>query len=232
LAGCAPLPDSPWKVRTFPAQVGSIKSVAISADGQFVAWVGAEKLEIWEVGGNQPLTVARTPGETIHHFAFLNDGFLLMAFGFGAEKKLTTRTWVMVKVNDRWVAQARPAGKNLELFTDVRGFMTSPDRNIVLVTQAGAVRVFLQDAKGAGLHLSGSYESPKVALDTSILLRDQKVATVAQDRTLRLWLLKNQTELATLCGHMKTITAIAASANGNIIATASEDGTVRLWKTP
>ncbi len=232
VAGCAPLPDSPWKVRTLPARVGSVKAVAISADERFIAWAGAEKLEIWEVGGDEPLTVARTPGETVHHFAFLNDGFLLTAFGFGTEKKMTTRTWVMLKVNDRWIASPRPPGQNLELFSDVRGFATSPDRSTVLVTQSAAVRVFLQDAKGAGLNLSGSYESPKTALETSILLGDQQAATVAEDRTLRVWLLKNQTELATLQGHTKPITAIATSVKGGIIATASEDGTVRLWKTP
>jgi len=63
-------------------------------------------------------------------------------------------------------------------------------------------------------------------------LRDQQVATVAQDRTLRVWQTKNQAELATLQGHTKTITAIAASAKGDIIVTSSEDGTVRLWKAP
>jgi WD40 repeat protein len=177
------------------------------------------------------LTSARTPGETIHHFAFLNDGFLLAAFGFGTEKKLTTRTWVMVKINDRWVAQARPAGKNLELFTDVRGFTTSPERNIVLVTQTGAVRVFLQDAKAAGLLLAGSFESPQVELEESVLLPGQRAATVAQDRTIRVWSLANQTELATLHGHAKAVTAIVASQSVNLIATASEDGAVRLWKS-
>ena len=209
-AGCAPC-RTPWKARTFSAQVGSVKAVAISADGRFVAWAGAEKLEIWEVGGNEPLTVARTPGETIHYFAFENDGILLTAFGFGAEKKLTTRTWVMVKVNDGRVAQARPAGKNLELFTDVRGFTTSPDRNVVLVTQPLAVRVFKQNAKAVGLLLTGSFESPQVELKSSVILADQRALTVAQDRTLRVWSLKNHAELATLQGHSKAVTAIAAS---------------------
>jgi len=119
----------------------------------------------------------------------MNDGFLLTACGFGAEKKLTTRTWVMVKVNDRWVAQPRPPGKNLELFTDVRGFTTSLDRGIVLATQAGAVRVFTQDAKAAGLLLTGSYESPQTELKSSLILAGRHAATVAQDRTIRIWTL-------------------------------------------
>ncbi len=232
LAGLAPLPDAPWKARTFPAQVGGIKAVAVSPDGRFVAWAGSEKLEVWEVGGEQPLTVARTPGEAIHHFAFMDDGFLVTAYGFGAEKKMTTRSWVAVKVNDRWVAQPRPAGKNLELFTDVRGFATSPDRGVVLVTQAGAVRVFVQDAKAAGLLLTGSFESPQTELKSSLILAGRHAATVAQDRTIRVWTLKNQAEVATLHGHAMAITAVAATENGEVFATASEDGTVRLWKRP
>jgi WD40 repeat protein len=232
LSVCVPLPDSPWKMQTFPAQVGSIKAVAISADGRFVAWAGVEKLEIWQVGGNEPLTVARTPGETIHSLSFNLDGFLVAAFGFGTERRLTTRTWAMVKTNDRWVAQAHPAGENLELFKDVRGFSTSPDRSIVLVTQSLAVRVFKQNAKGKGLLMTGSFESPHVELKSSVILTDQRAATVGQDRTIRLWSLKNHAELADLQGHTKTITAIAASAKGDIIVTSSEDGTVRLWKSP
>ncbi len=230
LANCVPLPNTPWKVRSFPAQVGSLKAVAISPDGRFVAWAGADKLEIWEVGGDQPLTIARTPGETIHHLAFAIDGFLVAAFGFGSEKQLTTRSWVAVKVNDQWAAQPRPAGKNLELFTDVRGFTTSPDRGIVLVTQAGAVRVFMQDAKAAGLLLTGSFESPQTELGSSLILASRHAATVAQDRTISVWTLKNHAEVATLHGHTKAITSIAASENGEVIATASEDGTVRLWR--
>lgn len=230
LTGCAPLPDSPWKVRTFPARVGNIKAVAISADGKFVACAGAEKLEIWEVGGKEPLTVARTPGEMIHQFDFQSDGLLLTAFGFGAEKKMTTRSWVMTKVNDLWVAQSRPAGKHLELFNDVRGFSTTSDRNIVLVTQPLAVRVFKHDAKASALLLTGSFESPRLELKSSLILSDQQAATVAQDHTLRVWTLKNNAELATMQGHSKSITAIAASVKGDIIATASEDGTVRLWR--
>ena len=156
----------------------------------------------------------------------MNDGFLLTACGFGAEKKLTTRTWVMVKVSDRWVAQPRPPGKNLELFTDVRGFTTSLDRGIVLATQAGAVRVFTQDAKATGLLLTGSYESPQTELKASLFLAGRHAATVAQDRTIRIWTLKNQAELATLHGHTKAITAIVETEDGEVIAT------VRLWKMP
>ncbi len=233
LAGVAPWPeDAPWKMRTFPAKVGSIKAVAMSADGQFLAWAGAEKLEVWEVAGEPPLTIARTPGDIVHHFAFLKDGMLLAAFGYSPQKKVTTRAWVTTKVNERWVATARPAGQNLELFTDVRSFTTSPDRSAVLVTQSKAVRVFSQDAKAAGLLLAGSYESPKIELNTSIILPGQRAATVAKDYTIRVWAMANQTELATLHGHTKAITSIASSESGNIIATASEDGTVRLWKSP
>jgi len=63
-------------------------------------------------------------------------------------------------------------------------------------------------------------------------LRGDRAVTVDQDRTLRFWLPSNQSELATLHGHTKSITALAADGKGDVVTTASEDGTVRVWKTP
>ena len=96
----------------------------------------------------------------------------------------------------------------------------------------GVIHRDLKPAKAAGLLLTGSYESPQTELKSSLILAGRHAATVAQDRTIRVWTLKNQAELATLHGHTKAITAIAATENGEVIATASEDGTVRLWKIP
>jgi serine/threonine protein kinase len=227
-----PTPTAPWKVRTFPAQVGGIKSVAMSPNRRFVAWAGAEKLEVWAVGGTQPLTIARTPGEAIHHFDFWGDGELYMAFGFAAERRVTVRTCLLSEVNDRWTASVTSPGKNLELFTDVQGFTTSADRATVLVTQSHAVRVFTKTAKAGELALAGSYESPKLVLNASLKVREDRAVTVGRDHTLRFWLLSNQSEVATLHGHAKPITALAADGKGEVVATASEDGTVRVWKTP
>ena len=131
------------------------------------------------------------------------------------------------------MAAPRGTGKNLELFDDVRSLAQPNDRGVVLITQSTAVRVFTKEVKGPNLVLTGSFESPKVVLLRSALLPGHsRAVSVGEDRVLRLWATGNQAELATYQGHTRAITGLAVSEDGGTTATSSEDGTVRLWKTP
>ena len=228
----APHPETPWLVRTFPAQAGPVQAVAVSHDGKFVAWAGKESIEVWEIAGTKPLTVARTPGESVLYMSFQKDGLLVAGFGYGPDRKVASRSWQMVMLNDRITASPRGQGKNLELFSDVRSITMSSGRDVVLVTQSSAVRAFVQDRKGPNLVLAGSYESPQVTLLMTALLPGGRALSVGQGRVLRLWATANQAELATYQGHTQPITGLAVSEDGGITATASEDSTVRLWRTP
>ncbi len=232
IAALAPRPDRPWRVCEFTGNDGPIQAVAVSRNSRFVAWVGKNKIEIWEAGGTQPLTVAQAPGEVVHFFAFSGD-MLVTAFGYGAERKVTTRSWAVIRVNDRWVAAPRGTGKNLELFDDVKSVTMSGKGDVVLITQSTAVRVFTREAKGPALLLVGSFESPKAGLLRSALSPGNTWAlSVGEDRVLPLWATSNQVELAAFKGHTQAITGLAVSEDGGTAATASEDGTVRLWRTP
>ena len=232
LTAFVPHPETPWLLRTFPAQAGPVQAVAVSYDGKFVAWAGKKSIEVWEMTGTQPLTVARTPGENVLYMSFQKDGLLVAGFGYGPDRKVATRSWQMVSVNDRITASPRGQGKNLELFSDVRSITMSPGRDVVLVTQSSAVRAFVQDRKGPNLVLAGSYESPQVTLLMTALLPGGRALSVGQDRVLRLWATANQAELASYQGHTQPITALAVSEDGGTTATASEDSAVRLWRTP
>ena len=232
LIAFVPHPETPWLVRTFPEQTGQVQAFAVSQDGKFVAWAGKESIEVWEMTGTQPLTKARPPSDSVLHMAFQKEGFLVVGFGHGPDRKVATRSWQIVSVNDRITAAPRGQGKNLELFSDVRSITMSSGRDVVLVTQSSAVRAFVQDRKGPNLILAGSYESPQVTLLMTALLPGGRALSVGQDRVLRLWATENQAELASFQGHTKAITGLAVSEDGGITATASEDSTVRLWKTP
>jgi WD40 repeat protein len=50
------------------------------------------------------------------------------------------------------------------------------------------------------------------------------------DRTVRLWNPGVDQEEATLTGHRDRVWALAFSPDGNLLATGSPDGTVRLWR--
>ena len=57
----------------------------------------------------------------------------------------------------------------------------------------------------------------------------QKLATVHEDGTVKLFDTETGKQLATLKGHAKVVLAVAFAPDGKTIATAGSDGTVKRW---
>ena len=55
--------------------------------------------------------------------------------------------------------------------------------------------------------------------------------TASSDKTVRLWDVAKRIEVATLGTHTKPVVAVDLSADGNLAATGSYDGTVRIWSS-
>ena len=55
------------------------------------------------------------------------------------------------------------------------------------------------------------------------------IASGSNDKTIKLWSLSGQNEIATLEGHQGGVTSIAFSPDGRFIASASNDKTIKLW---
>ncbi len=59
--------------------------------------------------------------------------------------------------------------------------------------------------------------------------KDGKSLAVGVGNTIALWDIASGQQTATLFGHSKTVTHLAFSSNGGMLASASDDATVRLW---
>ena len=56
------------------------------------------------------------------------------------------------------------------------------------------------------------------------------IASGSNDKTIKLWSLSGQNEIATLEGHQGGVTSIAFSPDGKVLASGSVDTSIRLWE--
>ncbi len=68
------------------------------------------------------------------------------------------------------------------------------------------------------------------AVNAVALLKDGRAATAGEDARIALWRLGDSAPAAVLEGHMGPVVALAVSPDGGTLASASWDGTIRLWQ--
>jgi WD40 repeat protein len=101
----------------------------------------------------------------------------------------------------------------------VRG--AEPDRTAGRRT----ARVLLKDAKEAA-----RFRAHRGAVNSIAFSPDGRLlASGSQDRTVRLWSLREGQLVGTLKGHSDNVNSVAVSPDGSLLASGSADKTVRLW---
>jgi hypothetical protein len=99
-----------------------------------------------------------------------------------------------------------------------------PDGNrLVVLGQAGA-RVW-----DVAAQTSRTLGEPGAHLRIARFSADGEWIAVAAGRTAELWRTQDLTRVASFHGHADTVVDVALSADGSRLATAGEDGTLRLW---
>lgn len=109
----------------------------------------------------------------------------------------------------------------------ISDIMYSPDGTRFAVTTS--IGVWIYDAQsGEALDLIAG-EHPDRVYATAYSPDSKTIATVGQDKTVRLWNAHTGKHLKTLIGHKDEINSVAYSPDGQVLATGSSDNTIRLW---
>ena len=200
---------------------GSVLAVAFSPDGKLLATAsGDASARLWDTTTSKPVGVPLT-GHTgqVWAVAFSPDGNLLATANDG---DASVRLWNP--------ATGKPVGAPLTGHTDlVSGVAFSPDGNLLATTSHDASVRLWNPATGkpVGAPLTG-HTGPVSAVTFSPQAR---LATGGLDATVRLWDIATGKPVgAPLTGHTGPVRAVAFSADARLLATASDDKTVRLWE--
>ncbi len=200
-----------------------ITAVAIAPDGKQIALGSQSGIEIRSWPDWVVIKTLSTELEHVHDLKFSPDGLSLLAAGGSPAENGRVELW-------SWTM-----GKRIRIVSGhddvVYRVAWSPDGK-QWVTCSGDGRCLVFSAETA--QRFAQYEGHSRAVLAVCYLDDQTVASVGVDQTVRLWNSSDGSHLRTLDNHVGTVNDIAVrpptEPSVEVIATISEDRTVRLWQ--
>jgi WD40 repeat protein len=211
----------------------TLTGAALSPNGKTLAVCGKLGITTWDLATGKRKTTLKV-NSVPHSVAFSTDGGMILS-GYSGRK---VRLWRLSTGEPKW--------ENDEHNQPVTSVAVCPDGKL-MASASGDKTVRLIDPNGKELatlkgHEKTVYqvafipdrhpERERGSTGGSTAPRNYKtLASVSEDHTVIIWDLEERKAIAKLKGHKSTVYCVAPSPNGEILATGSSDGTVRLWDT-
>jgi dipeptidyl aminopeptidase/acylaminoacyl peptidase len=212
-----------------------VRGIAYSPDGKLLATAGEEgKVMVWDVATGQSVRTFTAGKLPLLCLAFGPDGQTVVT-GAGDWKQVVPGE---VRVWDVATGQERA---NLEGHTrHVTDVAFSPNGR-TMVTTSGDGLILVWDAETRKLRRSLKVPAPGRShrfspdgryLAVGVWMRDQPVTEQSNNVAVRVFDTSTWEEVFDFRGHHGMIFAVTIAPDGQTLATASKDGTVKLWDMP
>ena len=202
-------------VRTLLGANAAVRDIAFRADNaQLASADDAGDVRLWDPAQVAPQGIFSGHVGPATSLAYLPDGKTLISTGDDG----TLRWWTLPPVPDKTLVGAAAIHRVVK---------STAGTEVIVGSADGIIRVVTAATAAVARPLVG-HVGPVAALATGGNL----VASGDAQGNIRLWTLATGAALPTIAAHDGPITSLAIDAQGTQLASAGEDGLVRLWKLP
>jgi WD40 repeat protein/serine/threonine protein kinase len=196
---------------------GTVSAVALAPDEALVASGGHDgSIRLWDIVARTEKAVLPGHSGGVHALAFSPDGALIASGGQDEHLRLTEAA----------------TGKQLRRIRQASGPVlavrfAADGQSVVAAGANGVVQVW-DVASGKQL---GKFSNPSLTGSTSVAIASdaQSLVGAGPSAMVRVWKWGATEPAAPTVGHSRTVTGVAFSPDGSRLASASTDGSVRLW---
>lgn len=212
-----------WKAVQTLAGGEKIRSVAVSADGQFVAGGGEENsVKLWNVGGDGKVrnlgNLLSGHSGWVNSLAFSADGQVLVSGSCDRTIKVwNVGTLKLIRTFGSWFSKDWGWVYSVGIWGDL--LVSGHGDRLVRIWNLGTGKLL-----GTCTGHTGWVESVAFRPDGKV------VVSGSGDRSVKVWNVASGDAVLTLTGHTDVVSSVAFSGDGQVLVSGSADGTVRLWQ--
>ncbi|MEH2205144.1 MAG: serine/threonine-protein kinase [Nostoc sp.] len=225
------LPNPPWRcLHTLTGHSGRlsrVNTIAISPDSHTLASASDDKnIKLWDLNTKKVLASLSGHSQAVKSVAFSPDGQILAT----ASDDKTIKLWQVETLKEICTLLGHSHA--------VKSVAFSPDGQI-LASGSWDKTIKLWDVN-TGTEISTITGHQLQVNSVAFSPQGQFLASASYDRTIRLWQIESSQRelqnrpcyslLSTLSGHAWAVLTVAFSPDGKILATGSDDNTIKLWE--